>query len=98
MRVDNSKSIFPFYFILILLFCLLSSMNMAYALETYELQASVNDEKFIINDENFEAKTYCFDMQEGDQIAFLDGSALGACVSATLYNTRTKRTCEVWCE
>ena len=65
---------------------------------SYGIEVSHNDELFIINGEKFEAKTYCFNMEEGDPVIFLDGSALGACASATLLNLRTKEKCEVWCE
>lgn len=65
---------------------------------SYEIEVSHDDELFIINGEKFEAKTYCFNMEEGDPVIFLDGSALGACASATLLNLRTKEKCEVWCE
>lgn len=77
---------------------LVFSYTNVYALTTYTIDASVNDEKFVINGETFEAKTYCFNMDEGDQVAFLEGSPFGACVSATIYNTRTKMNCELWCE
>ncbi len=65
---------------------------------SYEIEVSHNDELFVINGEKFEAKTYCFNMEEGDRVIFIDGSALGACASATLVNLRTKQKCEVWCE
>jgi hypothetical protein len=65
---------------------------------SYEIEVSHNDELFVINGEKFEAKTYCFNMEEGDRVIFIDGSALGACASATLINLRTKQKCEVWCE
>jgi hypothetical protein len=65
---------------------------------SYEIEVSHNDELFVINGEKFEAKTYCFDMDEGDSVIFIDGSSLGACASATLINLRTKQKCEVWCE
>jgi hypothetical protein len=66
--------------------------------DVYPIETSHNDELFIINGEKFEAKTYCFDMEEDDEVMFLDGSALGVCVSATLLNLRTREKCEVWCE
>ena len=66
--------------------------------DVYFIETSHNDELFIINGEKFEAKTYCFNMEEGDEVMFLDGSPLGACASATLLNLRTRRKCEVWCE
>lgn len=65
---------------------------------SYEIEVSHNDELFVINGEKFEAKTYCFNMEEGDQVIFIDGSPFGACASATLINLRTREKCEVWCE
>ena len=64
----------------------------------YEIEVSHNDEIFIINGEKYEAKTYCFNMEEGDRVIFLDGSPYGACASAKILNLRTKNVCEVWCE
>ena len=32
----------------------------------YEIEVSHDDELFIINGEKYEAKTYCFNMEEGD--------------------------------
>lgn len=64
----------------------------------YEIEVSYNDEFFIINDEKYEAKTYCFNMEEGDKVIFLEGSAYGVCVSAEILNLRTKDRCKVWCE
>lgn len=66
--------------------------------DSYEIEVSHNDELFVINGEKFEAQTYCFNMEEGDMVIFLDGSPLGACASATLLNLRTRDKCEVWCE
>ena len=66
--------------------------------DSYTVEASYNDELFIINGEKFEAKTYCFNMNEGDEVIFIEGSALGACASAIVVNLRTKRKCELWCE
>lgn len=97
MKLIHSNSNICLYIKALLFWGLFIIFRAAYSAESYELQASVNDEKFLINDEEFEAKTYCFNMERGDQIIFMDGSSLGACVSATLYNTRTKQTCEVWC-
>lgn len=72
--------------------------NAATAATTYEIQAAVNDEKFIINDEAFEAKTYCMGWDVGDEVIFIDGNANGVCVSAELFNVTRNRTCRVWCE
>ena len=68
------------------------------AVTSYEIEVSHNDELFIINSEKFEAKTYCFNMEEGDKVIFLEGSPNGVCVSAELLNLRTKNICRVWCE
>lgn len=64
----------------------------------YQLQVSYKDEFFVINGEKFKAKTYCFNMEEGDDILFVEGSPFGSCVSATIVNLRTNGTCDVWCE
>ncbi len=64
----------------------------------YEIQAAGNDETFVINGEVFKAKTYCMGWDEGDRILFIEGSPLGVCTSATLYNINNKKTCDVWCE
>lgn len=66
--------------------------------DSYEVEVSHNDELFIINGEKYEAKTYCFNMEVGDQVIFIDGSALGVCASATIVNLRTKNKCDLWCE
>ena len=66
--------------------------------DIYLIETSHNDEFFIINGEKFEAQAFCFDMEEDDEVVFLDGSPLGVCTSATLLNLRTRDTCEVWCE
>lgn len=68
-----------------------------FAATEYYIQASVNDEKFIIDNEVYEAKTYCFNMDKGDPVIFVDGTP-GICVSATLFNARSNQKCEVWCE
>lgn len=65
---------------------------------SYLLQATVNDETFVINGEVFEAKTYCFNFQQGDRVIFISGSPFGVCLSAELLNMRTGNVCEVWCE
>ncbi|MDW9547747.1 hypothetical protein [Sinorhizobium meliloti] len=65
---------------------------------TYEIQAAVNDELFIINGEKFQAKTYCLGWDEGEEVIFIDGRASGICVSAELFNVNREETCRVWCE
>ncbi|MDX1454045.1 MAG: hypothetical protein R3217_01175 [Gammaproteobacteria bacterium] len=64
----------------------------------YSIGNAYNDEKFIINGEVFEAKTYCMGWDSGDRVIFLDGSAYGACASAELYNIDRNNECSVWCE
>jgi hypothetical protein len=70
----------------------------AIAATEYEIEAASNDETFIINGEVFKAKTYCLGWEKDDHVIFVDGDPSGTCTSATLYNRRTKKTCEVWCE
>lgn len=72
--------------------------TLVFAQTSYVIEESDDDEVFIINGEKFEAKTYCFDMREGDRVIFLSGSPYGACVSAKLLNLRTRKICDVWCE
>jgi len=64
---------------------------------TYAIQASSNDEIFVINGEIFKAKTYCFNMEKGDKVIFLSGSPAGVCTSADILNIRTEKTCRTWC-
>lgn len=64
----------------------------------YVVEAAVDDETFVINGSVFKAKTYCFGFRKGDRIQFLEGSPLGACVSAKILNLRAEKTCDVWCE
>ncbi len=63
----------------------------------YVIEAASNDEKFLVNDEFFSAKTYCLGWEKGDRIVFLEGDPSGACTDATLYNRRMEETCELWC-
>lgn len=70
----------------------------AISVTSYETEIAYNDELLIINSEKFKAKTYCFNMEEGNTIIFLEGSPKGVCVSAELLNLSTKNTCRVWCE
>jgi hypothetical protein len=65
---------------------------------SYSIQASADDETFVINGEVFKAKTYCFNFNKGDRVVFIGGSPSGACGSARLLNMRTDRRCAVWCE
>ena len=70
----------------------------ARAATSYEVKAAVNDETFIINGEVFKAKTWCFNVEEGDRVIFIEGSASGACSSAVFFDLRSEEKCEVWCE
>lgn len=65
---------------------------------SYTIDFSHNDELFIINGEKFKAKTYCFGMEQGDRVFFVEESPFGACTSAKLINTRNEKLCDVWCE
>lgn len=64
----------------------------------YRIEASANDETFVINGEVFKAKTYCFNFEKGDAVKFVSGSPFGACTTATILNLRSGKTCKVWCE
>lgn len=64
----------------------------------YVIEASANDETFVINGEVFKARTYCFGFEKGDRVRFLSGSPFGACATATILNLRSGKTCKVWCE
>lgn len=65
---------------------------------SYVVQVAANDETFVVNDQVFKAKTYCFNVEKGDRVIFVSGSALGACASAKILNLRTSKVCDVWCE
>lgn len=82
-----------FLSVLVLLACVTT-----YAARQYYIEHSIDDETFIINGEVFKAKTYCFGMNKGDNVIFLEGKPNGVCVSAKIYNLRTEKTCNVWCE
>jgi hypothetical protein len=82
--------------------CILLAMTTmpAYSANVYEIEAAVDDKKFIINDKLFGAKTYCMNWDEGQRVIFMEGSpnGEGACATAALYNLDKKEKCEVWCE
>lgn len=81
-----------------ILFGIILVMNSLYSATEYEIEVAHDDEFFIINGEKFAAQTYCMGWDEGDYVIFIDGSSLGVCVSATLYNTTRGEKCDVWCE
>lgn len=66
--------------------------------DSYIIENSHDNELFIINDETFEARTYCYGMEKGDEVIFLDGSPRGACATAEVLNLRTKDRCDLRCE
>lgn len=86
-----------FLLIAAMLAIVIASPSSLRAAEEYEIEAAVNDEKFIIDGEKYEAKTYCMGWDEGDTIIFIDGTP-GVCVDATLYNKTRREKCDVWCE
>lgn len=55
-----------------------------------------DDEVFIIDNKEYEAKTYCFDMRRGDDVIFIESDP-DYCTSAHIFNLRTHRVCDVWC-
>ena len=90
----SSQPIKMCYYIVTIIFGLSINAN-AY---DYTIEQSINDEYFIINGETFETKSYCSGWDEGDTVVFIEGSSVGACVSALLYNKDNNETCDVWCE
>ncbi|HNY25483.1 MAG TPA: hypothetical protein PKJ33_02980 [Alphaproteobacteria bacterium] len=73
----------------------------SFAITEYRIQVAHDDSFFIINGERFSAQTYCFasdGFDVNDWVIFVDGSPLGACASATISNTDTGATCDLWCE
>jgi hypothetical protein len=72
--------------------------RVAPAATSYVVEVAHNDELFIINGEKFDAQTYCFNVEQGDRVIFLEGSALGACASARFLDLRTEEECAVWCD
>ena len=81
---------------LVLAFLLIGSS--VFAATHYIVETSYNDELFIINGEKFEAKTYCYNIDEGDRVIFLEGDPFGACSEAVIYDVDIKEKCEVWCD
>jgi hypothetical protein len=66
--------------------------------QTYVIQASADDELFIINGQRFKAKLHCLGMRVGDRVRFLEGSPNGLCTTALLLNLRSGNECSVWCD
>jgi len=64
----------------------------------YKIQAVGSGDKIVLNGEFFDPKLFCSRWSKGDRVIFLDGNALGACVSATLFNLDSLEACEVWCD
>jgi len=84
-------------FILIIGMFILSNLK-TYAYSRYYIEHAYEDEFFIINNNKFEAKTYCLGWSEGEIIKFISGSPFGNCTSALIYNETLDDICEVWCE
>ena len=76
----------------------LISSSPARALDEYVIEHAVDDEWLIINGEKYQAKTYCLGWEKDERVVFVEGSAYGACASATLLNLDREESCEVWCE
>jgi len=75
-----------------------NTQKYAGSINTYVIEHAHDDVLFIINEEKFEAKTFCSLWNEGDEVIFLEGSAFGACATAVIYNKNRKESCDVWCE
>ena len=82
---------------LLLMFLMVTSASAA---EKGLVIANVNDETFVIQTiwgkQLFKAKTYCFQVNRGDTVLFVDST--GVCVSNTFIDLNTDEKCEVWCE
>lgn len=76
---------------------LIQSGSSAKAGKGYEVTAATGDDTFVIDGEIFKAKTYCFSVDKGDKVLFIEGSPQGACVSAKFLDLRTGKVCGVWC-
>ena len=80
----------------------LASSNYKTSSETgfqeYEIEASLNDNLFIVSKNVFEAKTYCFNVLKGDKVVFIEGKINSFCSQAKFLNLRTKSLCDVWCK
>ena len=84
------------FFILVLLFT-----SPTFAAMQYRIQVAHDDTFFIINNEKFSAQSCCFasdGFDVDDWVVFIDGDPYGSCVSATIANTSTGATCDLWCE
>jgi hypothetical protein len=65
---------------------------------SYLIESTADDELFVINGRRYKARTYCFNVNEGDRVVFVEGSPFGDCGTAVFVNLRTGESCEVWCE
>ena len=70
----------------------------AVAITEYTIEMAYKDELFIINGSKFKAQTYCFGWDVGDRVIFIEGSPLGVCSYAKLYNITKRNECRLWCE
>jgi hypothetical protein len=66
--------------------------------KSYQIEVSHDDQYFVINGQNYRARTFCYNMLVGDRVIFLEGNEYGNCTTAVITNLRTGQTCEVWCE
>ncbi|MEO8181928.1 MAG: hypothetical protein ABI895_24090 [Deltaproteobacteria bacterium] len=64
----------------------------------FRIQAAADDDVFVIDGHVFKAKTYCFGVEAGDRVVFIEGSGTGACTSAKFIEIGSDRICDVWCE
>lgn len=62
--------------------------------------ATAKDETFVIELAGgkavFKARTYCFNVNEGDEVVFTKNPSV--CTSNTFVDKQTRKTCDVWCE
>lgn len=82
-------------------FLVLIILSLSYsclAADVYYVEHSIDDEVFIINSSVYKAQTYCFNINKGDRVIFVEGSAYGACFSAEFIDLDSEEKCSVWCE
>ena len=84
------------YFLLFMFISLLPTYAMSAS--EYKIEASYDDQIFIINSKMFRALSSCPGWKKGHKVIFLEGDPLGNCDLATLYNFNREKICNVRCK
>ena len=69
-----------------------------FAASEYKVQASINDNQFVINGKTFGARMKCPNINNGDTVIFIEGNAEGRCTKAKIKDVTTGVVCKVWCQ